>query len=354
MDRLQLSSVALCVTLLAGSAALAQNSGGNAIGQAESAPAVAQDGLPALEKIMKDALDAVGGQEALDKVKTLHTVMSMQMMGTDVTMEQKWSRDGGRVASTSSPMGSMEMGTDGTTAWMNMPGAGHSIVGDEQAEQLDSQASLHIMMLDPRLVQEKMAGMEVVGREEFNGRAANVVRFEPEDSEGEGFLFFDAGTGRILGLRQTEQSPMGEQTTTMTFGEWKKVGGVEFFHELKVQSPMMPGGPMDMKITTLKVNELDESAFALPEEVAALVAADAAEENSSAVEDVVESNEIALEDLPESDRERATSMVSQIKAGGQQTITQSLQQFQELMPSLPEGDDKLTLRYIIQELRKGQ
>ena len=348
------SSTALCVVLFAGSTAVAQNSGGNAIGQAESAPAVAQDGLPSLEKIIADAVKAIGGREAIDEVKTLHTIMSMEMMGTAITMENKWSREGGRWAKTDSPMGSMEMGSDGTTSWMKMPGAGYSIISGPQADQLDSQASLHIMMLDPQQIKQDMATMEVVGREEFDGRMAHVVRFEPKDTEGEGFMFFDANTGRVLGLRQTEQSPMGEQTTTMTFGEWKKVSGVEFFHVLKVQSPMMPGGPMDMNITSLKVNELDESAFALPEEVAALAAEDEGDDNTPAQDDAVGSDEIALEDLPESYRDRAQQMITQIKAGGEQTISQSLQQFEELMPSLPEGDDKLTLQYIVQELKKGQ
>ena len=348
------SSVALSVMLIAGSAAVAQNSGGNAVGQAESAPVVAQDGLPTLEQIIKDAVDAIGGRDAVDGIKTLHTIMAAEVEGMALSIESKWGRNGGRWVKNENPMVTQEMGTDGSTAWMKTPGGGYTVIGDEEAGQLNMQTSLHMMVLDPKQFRRDMAVVEVAGREEFEGRAAHVIRFKPVDLPGEGFLYFDANTGRVLGLKQTEQSLMGQQTTTMIFEDWKRVSDVDFFHLVKIQSPMMPGGTMEMAFTALKVNELDESAFALPEEVEAIVAEGGADGNEPDLGNDEASDEIALEDLPESYRDRAQQMVTQIKAGGQQTIEQSLRQFEELMPSLPEGDDKLTLRYIVQELKKGQ
>jgi len=357
MIRRLTTSTVLCTMLVAGSATLAQNSGGNAPAMGQSETKMSQEANASLKEIMAKAVEAIGGRKAVDKIKTLHTVMGMEMMGAAITMENKWSRDGGRWAKTDSPMGSNVMGTNGETAWMQLPGGNYTIITGPQAEQLDSQASIHMMMLDPQQIRDDMAVLEVAGREEFDGRMANVIRFEPEDSEGEGFMYFDANSGRILGLKQIEQTPMGEQTTTMSLGEWKKVEGVEFFHLLKIQNPSMPGGTMEMAITTLRVNEVEESAFALPEEVQAMV--DQAEENvdESETGDAAEggtADELTLEDLPEAYRERTRQMLTQIKAGGQESIARSLQQFEELMPNLPEGDDKRTLQYIVQELRKNK
>ena len=349
------TTVALCVTLLAGSATLAQNSGGGAPAMGQAEPATPQQADASVDEIMTKAIEAIGGAEAMGEIKTLHTVMGMEMMGTAITMENKWSRTGGRWAKTDSPMGTTVMGSDGQTAWMKMPAGNYSLITGPQAEQLDSQASIHMMMLDPTQIKDDMAVLESLGSEEFDGRVANVIRFEPEESQGEGFMYFDANTGRILGLKQTEQTPMGQQTTTMTFGDWRKVEGVDFFHLLKIQNPSMPGGTMDMAVTTLKVNSLDESAFELPAEVKALVEEAEAEADEPAMgdaDDTEAADEIKLEDLPEAYRDRASQTVSQIKAGGEQAIARSLQQFEELLPSLPEGDDKLTLQYIVQELRK--
>ncbi len=309
-----------------------------------------QDGLPSVEKLGEMAVKSIGGREALDKVKTLHTIMTMTVMGSTITMDAKWARDGGRLTSTKSPFGDSEMGTDGETAWMMMPGDRYIIIDDAQAEQLDGQASMHMNMLDPKEIGKNMDTMEVVGREEFKGRMCYKLRFEPKETEGHGFMFFDASDGRPIGMRQTEQSPMGEQTTTITLSDWKPVEGVEFFHTMKIESPAMPGGSVDMIVTTLVVNKVDADAFALPEQVKELAAnADKPEEDDA---ENAGGTEISLDDLPEAYRERAKQMVEQMKAGGTQAVNATLPQLENMMSTLPDGDDKKTLAYVIQELKK--
>jgi|GEM_PF-1687067 len=334
---------------IAGAPALAQNSGNSAESTMAAAPAN-QEGLPSVEELTEMVVKAIGGRENIDNVKTLHTVLTMSVGGMNITMDNKWSREGGRLTKSETPFGNTEMGSDGTTAWSRMPDGSYLILSDDQIEQLDGQASMHMSMVDPKELKKNMETMEVVGREEFNGRAALKVRFEPKASEDHGFMFFDASDGMPLGMRQTDATPMGEQTTTMTLGDWKTIQGVKFFHTMKVEAPGMPGGSAEMKVTTLEVNKLDEDVFALPAEVKEL-AANAGSSNEEGNEGG-DADAITLEDLPEAYRDRAKATIDQMSMGGKQAINRSLPQLESALSSLPEGDDKLTLQYIIQELKK--
>lgn len=328
---------------------LAQNSG-DSNKSTTTAATENQEGLLSVEELTDMVAKAVGGRENIDKVKTLHTVMKMSLGGMDMTMNNKWSREGGRLAKSETPFGNTEMGSDGTTAWSKLPDGSYVLLSDDQVEQLDGQASMHIGMIDLKEFKKQMGTLEVVGREEFNGRAAYKLRFEPKAAEGHGFMFFDASDGMPLGIRHTEATPMGEQTTTMTLGDWKTIEGVKYFHTMKVEIPGMPGGATEMKVTTLEVNKLDEDEFALPAEVKELVAS---EGNSIRGDNEGgDVDEIALEDLPEAYRDRAKTAIEEMKTNGKQAIDRSLPQLESALSSLPEGDDKLTLQYIIQELKK--
>ena len=350
------------IVALAGSTVLAQNSNTNQTGQSNTGLQRSQDAMPSFDEVAAKAVESIGGREALDKIKSLHTVMTMTVMGAEIKMDSKWGSEGGRLSKTESPFGNTEAGTNGTTAWMKMPSATgegrYMLIDGMQAEQMESQSSMHMNILDPKRSADEMASIEVVGQEEFNGRMAHKVRFEPKDDSGPGFLYFDAGTGRPLGLQQTQQGPMGEETSTITLAEWKKVEGVDFFHKMTINAPSMPGGEVVMTVSKLEVNKLAEDAFELPEQVKALVAeAEQDNEGNEADNDqgdvATATKEIKLEDLPESYRERATTMIEQIKAGGEETIKRSLEQFQQVLDALPDGDDKRTLLYVMQELKKG-
>lgn len=355
MHRLNTTSKALCVLLMAGSAAVAQNNN-QGQPQQDNKPSAQQNqgDLPSLDKVFENAVESVGGKDKLEQIKSVHTVLTMTVMGTDIKMENKWGREGGRFSSNESPFGNSEMGSDGKVAWMKMPGDRYVLLDEQQADQLDSQASMHMNLLDPELMREDMEEMEVVAQEEFDGKAAYKVRFDPKESEGSGFMYFDMRDGRPLGMTQTEQTPMGQQTTTITLGDWKTIEGVQFFHLMKIESPAMPEGSVDMKITKLEVNKLGEDAFELPDEVKQLAANAENSEEAGGEGSADAGDEIKLEDLPETYRERARSMVEQMKAGGADAITRTLQQLEQMIDSVPEGDDKQTLRYVIQELKKAQ
>lgn len=350
MNRLNSTSLALCFLLVAGAPVIAQNSG-NSNGQA--APAVQQDGnLPSIDKVFADAVESVGGREKIAEIKTLHTVMTMTVMGSTITTVNKWSRDGGRYNSNESPFGNSEMGSDGKVAWMKMEEDRYVILEGAQAQQLNEQASRHINLLDPNRMRDDMEKLEVVGREPFGETPAFKVLFEPKDSQDGGFMFFDVRDGRPLGMTQTSETPMGSQTTTVTLGDWKTIEGVQFFHKMTIESPSIPGGSVEMKVTKLEVNALGEDAFELPKQVKELSANEGNDAGNTDGGTADAGNEIKLEDLAESHQERARLMIEQLKSRGREAVDRMLPNLEQTLASLPDGDDQLTMRYVIQELKK--
>jgi len=331
---------AACLALLvsASTPALAQNS---------PAPSAQSQDLPSAEKIAQRVVEAVGGQEALNKIRTLRVVMSMEAMGTEMTIETSWSRQGGRLSSTIMPGATMRMGTDGEVAWMTNPMDGsYALLPDTQREQLDDQASLHMAMLNPtKMAEDELSVFETVGQEQFAGRESYKCRYEDKEGAGSGFMYYDADTGMPLGFTQTQQSPMGQQTSTLTFGDWKEVAGVSFFHSLTIESAQMGGQAAQMKVTKLEANTLKPEHFEPPAEVKELLAQQ--DERPEGGQD-----EVALEDLTPEFQQQAKQMLANIRNAGSERIQQTLDQIEQGLGMVPEGDQKNLMRYLAQELRK--
>lgn len=305
----KLQAMTVGLAMLAATNALAQNSNNSPAG---NQPAASKEGLPSIDEVMDKATKAVGGREALDKIKTIRSVMTMNVMGSQATIENKWSREGGRYSNTKSDFGNFELGSNGKTAWRNMPGFGYQVLEGEEANQVDGQASIIMGILDPKIAKERMDRIEVVGREEFKGRACVKVYFEPKDGEGHGHMYFDEADGLPKGVQQVDITPMGQQISTIELREWKTIEGIQFFHALRVESEAMPEGALEMKITTIELNKVQESDFELPRQVKELVdkKVEKNDENADAAPDG-NSDEIALDDLPEAYRDRIKTMVDQ-------------------------------------------
>lgn len=327
------------------------------IGVAPAGAAVILDELPTLDEVFANCTKAVGGQEAVDKIKTLHVVSSMTMMGQEAGMEQMWNRSGGRLVKMDIPgMGSMLMGTDGKTSWMKSP-MGYMLTSDEQTAQLRGQAGMFMSLLDPKqFAKEDLGEVKVVGKESFNGADCYKLHYKGIDGN-EGHIFFDTKSGLPIGFMQNETDMGG--TSTMTLSDWKEVDGVKFFHSVKVvmgegndapaDSPepqMTSEQRVEMKVTSIKVNALTEEAFALPEEVKAMTEPKKNDAGAAAATD-----RIKLEDLPEDQRKEATDMVEHFRKLAPAQREQAATGLQMGMAFIPAEQQKM-MEYVLQELHK--
>ncbi len=302
---------------------------------------VAASDLPSPEKIMDAALKAVGGKEAVESIKSLHTVMSMDMMGMEITMDTKWSREGGRLHKMSMPMGEMLMGTDGKVKWKKDP-MGYALIEGEEAKQFDSQVDMFGFVLEPhRKMKENVKSIEVASKETFDGVACYRLHVVDDDDEASN-IFFEVESGLPRGLKHTVETEMGQMTSTVHFKDWQPEAGVKFFRAIKIttDNQMMP--EMEMKVTKVIANKTESSEFALPDEVKKL-AEDA--KNAPPAE------EVKLEDLPADQQAQVKQILDQMKQAGKDVIKQQLPQMEQGARYAPPEMQPM-FKYLIQELKK--
>jgi len=322
---------------------------------AAQANTVAAYDLPDADTVLAAGVKAVGGQKAVDNIKTLHVKSTMSMMGMQINMDQAWSRDGGRLITTKMPMGESTMGTDGTTAWMKTP-MGYALVSEEQAKQMESQTGMFMFMLDPKnFAKDDLKSLEVVGEEEFDGKNCYKLHYIGDDDDKEGFVFFDKDSGLPVGSTQQDGGEDGDKSR-MLLKDWKEIEGVKFFHVVSMEitpgknSPMSgPGGQPskmegEIRVDELSVNTLDADHFALPEEVKQKAA-----NQPKPGEPVAE---IKLEDLSEEQQMEAEKMLNGIRqTQGTGMIKQVLSSMEAGLPHMPPDRQKM-MQYLVQEMKK--
>jgi len=324
-----------------------------------AAHAAAPAELPSVEAVFENCVKAVGGQDAIDKIKTLHVKSDMSMMGMQIKLEQMWAREGGRLVKMNMPMGEMHMGTNGKTPWMKTP-MGYQLAGADEAKQMNSQSGMFMFMIDPKtFAEDELGKLEVVGEEEFAGK--KCVKLHYVDDEGdEGDVFFDTESGLPVGFANNASDG---SKGTMLLSDWKEIDGVKFFHLISMEMEPAPGSPMsrpgpdgkpakttgEIKVSTLEVNTLNDDTFKLPAEVEQL-AKDAEATKSDAPTDTA--SEIKLEDLTPEQQKEATKLIEGMRRVPEGMRADTIRQLESSLPTMEEGMRKY-MQYVVQELKKG-
>ena len=159
-----------------------------------------------------------------------------------------------------------------------------------------------------------------------------------DDADRSSFMFFDTVSGMPLGAM--EEASKG----TMVFGDWKTVGGVQFFHSMKMQGMGRDKqGNGEVKVTKLELNTPDEAAFALPEEAKKLVA--------DKKPDAAAGPEIKLEDLAKEDQQQAKQMMESLPAMDAKTLKQMESSMGMGIDHVPPTKKK-QMQFMLQEIRK--
>lgn len=308
------------------------------------APAARAVSEPTVDSVLAAATKAVGGQAAVDRIKTLHVVTATGSGEQAVEFDSSWSRSGGRLVKVAIPqVGPVVKGSDGTTAWQSMPMVGYSIMTESETAQLNMQVGLHIRMLDfQKTARDDMKTIEVAGKERFAEHECIALAYTKKKG-GEGTIYFDAESGLPMGVVSSD----GARKSTSIFGDWKAVEGVKFFHSIKSETVGAPrGGKAEMTVKRIEVNTLKDADFALPEEVKKL----AAEKKAPAAGGA--EGAIRLEDLPADQRDEAKNSTDAFKVMTVEQLKQQQQAMEIALGYMPKTDPKRRLmEYIAQELQ---
>lgn len=265
--------VPACAAALIGlaSMALAQPATQPATKPAIAKPVQNED-LPKPDAIIKQCVEAMGGQKRFDAIKSMDLVASISTPMGPMGMEIKSMRENGAmlIRNTMGGQDMMTMGFDGTVGWMNatMMGAGYQLMEEDEIEEMKNQASMQDMVGMMKKQYKDMATVDVVT---FNEKECFKIGMVPKDDEAAGihYAMFDRESGLLMGVEMTENDPqMGPMTVTMTMNEWQMVDELKFPKRMTIsQGPM----PIELVFERIELNKLDAAVFELPDEVKKMV-----------------------------------------------------------------------------------
>jgi len=216
--------------------------------------------LPAVQEILTKYVQAIGGKEANEKIKSrvMKGTMEISPMGIKGTFENYAVASNKSVNKTTlAGIGEIIEGFDGQTGWSINPIQGNR---DKQGEELAQVKHLNNFYRETNL-DKLYAKWEVKGTEKIGTNEAYVVVGTPESLPSETF-YFDTKSGLLLRQDLTLTSPEGKMLIKNFFEDMREVDGVKLPFKIRSIFPQFEALTI---ITEVKHNDVIEDAkFAKP------------------------------------------------------------------------------------------
>ena len=235
-----------------------QPPGGAAAGQPTPMPAPTPAG-PIADQIVAKYIDAIGGQAAIDKMKT--RVMKGTYAGfngvtlpyeADLVAPDKF------YIMVTTQQGTIERGFDGKVAWEKSPRG----VNELENPVLDDLKAVFLFFRNIKL-KDEFASFRLGGRDKIGDRDVLIVSGRTADNHRER-LFFDAETGLLLRRITYTETMIGVIPEQIDFEDYRDVDGVKLPFTVKISS-VEPGLVSTRKWAEIKLNApVDDSKFKMP------------------------------------------------------------------------------------------
>lgn len=237
------------------------------------APAAAQD-LPSADSLIEKFVEASGGEETIRSAGSMHStgVMEIPSAGMNGNLEI-WAKAPNRMLMTMElpNVGTVKTGFDGDVGWIDNPMTGAMLIEGEQLKELLRQADFYSALN----YEQNYPTRETVEQTEFAGQPAYKVRLVDADGK-ELIEYFAVDSGLKLGFEGEQTNEMGMVYVTTELGDYQEVGGQMVPKTTTIETM---GMEMTMKLDAIELDEIDDSVFALPENIKSL-----AEQAAKAVE----------------------------------------------------------------------
>lgn len=228
--------------------------------------AAQQNDLPPASEVVARYVEAIGGREAVLRPATARTVGRFEMpaAGLSGELEVFTARPDRMVTLVTIPgLGQMRTGYDGTTAWSVDPIMGARVFEGAELDGIRDQAQYLAAVRDASL----FTSMETVKRTEIGGQPCIEVKLVWQSGR-ESFDCYHPETGLLVASVGRQESPMGVMEVTSTFSDYRDFGGVQM--PTRITQEMM-GQQQVMTISEVEFDTVDESVFALPAEIQAII-----------------------------------------------------------------------------------
>jgi len=233
------------------------------------APAMARaQALPAASEIVAKYVTAIGGKAEILKITSIKqtATMAVPSVGLNAEMEMYSAAPNKMAMKTNIPgLGEMQNGYNGAVAWDVNPMQGPRLLADKELANTAENADFYSSML---YSPDRFASMETVGDSTINGEKVYKVKMVRKATQKESISYFSASTGLLVASFTQQESQMGVMPVLSTMGDYKKFGGVLMPTKLEQQM-----GPQKIVVTIkdVTINDVPDSAFAIPENVKPLI-----------------------------------------------------------------------------------
>ena len=214
--------------------------------------------LPSADDILNKYITALGGQAALDKLKTkVMTGTITAGNGRTGNFQIEQAKPDRFHITLVTPQGTIERGFNGSAGWEKGPGA----VQDLHDPQLAEMKAAFGLFIDINL-KEQFTRMNV-RKDKIGDRDVFAITASTADGRRER-LFFDAETGLLLRRSSAVQTPLGVIPQETNFEDYRDVDGVKVPFTVRTLT-IEEGTTLTRKYTEIKVNgPVEDSKFEKP------------------------------------------------------------------------------------------
>ncbi len=214
---------------------------------------------PTADQLLAKYIDAVGGQAAIDKMKTLVMIGTYAgINGQALPYEVYMTAPDKFYIKVTTQQGMTERGFNGTAAWEKSARGANELMNPV----LDDLKSMFLFFRNIKL-KEQFTGIRMGGKEKIGNSDVYVVVGRTPDKKVERLLF-DAGTGLLLRRITYTETPIAIIPEQIDFEDYHDVEGVKLPFTVKVAS-VEPGLVSTRKYSEIKLNvPVDDSKFNMP------------------------------------------------------------------------------------------
>ncbi|NUL82961.1 MAG: hypothetical protein HUU60_09595 [Armatimonadetes bacterium] len=179
---------------------------------------------PTVESIMDKYIEASGGREAMQAVKSMRLSGKLTIKNQGITGAMEISFKAPNkvfVKQDITGIGSVQQGFDGKTGWAQDPFSGLRDLEGAELEALKREASLESALN----WKQHFKKWEYLGEESVKDKKAHKVSFEPKVGKPV-VKFFDVESGQLIRQDGWSESPMGEVPVSTYLSDYRKEGNI--------------------------------------------------------------------------------------------------------------------------------
>jgi photosynthetic reaction center cytochrome c subunit len=218
----------------------------------------AHAGLPTADQMLDKYLAAVGGADAVNKIKTRVEKGKLTAFGTEYPIDIYAEAPEKRVSIAHNPRGESVTAFNGEAGWLAMPNNMHRMTSAEaEGARIDAQLRF------PVQIRELYKEFHVRPGEDIGGRPTVLVSAK-STGKPDLRLYFDQENGLLLRLTRYTVTPLGRNPLQIDYADYRVTDGVKIPYKW-IQT--RPNASFTIQIDQVQQNvPVDEKLFVMPSE----------------------------------------------------------------------------------------